>query len=52
MAADRHGNIHEGAAGKRELGKDRPMSTDVETIPCLPSMVRRGRQRLPLVFAG
>ena len=52
MATDRNGNIYEGAVGKRELGKDQPMTTDVETIPCLPSMVRRGLQRLPLVFTG
>ncbi|MGH7185349.1 MAG: serine hydrolase domain-containing protein, partial [Pseudomonadota bacterium] len=28
MATDRKGNIYEGAAGKRELGKDQPMTTD------------------------
>jgi methyl acetate hydrolase len=28
MATDRNANIYEGAAGKRELGKDQPMTTD------------------------
>lgn len=28
MATDREGNIYEGAAGKRELGKDQAMTTD------------------------
>ncbi len=28
MATDRQGNVYEGAAGKRELGKDQPMTTD------------------------
>src|SRR5262249_41914150 len=28
MATDRNGNIYEGAAGQRELGKERPMTTD------------------------
>ena len=28
MATDRKANIYEGAAGKRELGKDQPMTTD------------------------
>jgi methyl acetate hydrolase len=28
MATDRKGNIYEGAAGVRELGKDQPMTTD------------------------
>lgn len=28
MATDRNGNIYEGAAGVRELGKDQPMTTD------------------------
>lgn len=28
MATDRQGNFYEGAAGKRELGKDEPMTTD------------------------
>lgn len=28
MATDRSANIYEGAAGKRELGKDQPMTTD------------------------
>ena len=28
MATDRNENFHEGAAGKRELGKDQPMSTN------------------------
>lgn len=28
MATDRKGNFYEGAAGKRELGKDEPMTTD------------------------
>lgn len=28
MATDRNENFYEGAAGKRELGKDQPMTTD------------------------
>jgi methyl acetate hydrolase len=28
MATDRNGNIYEGASGKRELGKDQPMTID------------------------
>ena len=28
MATDRNGNFYEGAAGKRELGKDQPMTLD------------------------
>ncbi len=28
MVTDRQGNLYEGAAGKRELGKDTPMTTD------------------------
>lgn len=28
MVTDRRGNFYEGAAGKRELGKDQPMTTD------------------------
>ncbi len=28
MATDREGNVYEGAAGKRELGKDQEMTTD------------------------
>ena len=28
MATDRNENFHEGAAGKRELGKDQPMTTN------------------------
>jgi len=28
MATDRKANFYEGAAGKRELGKDQPMTTD------------------------
>jgi len=28
MAIDRNGNIYEGASGKRELGKDQPMTID------------------------
>jgi hypothetical protein len=28
MATDRKANIYEGAAGRRELGKDQPMTTD------------------------
>lgn len=28
MATDKNGNFYEGAAGKRELGKDQPMTTD------------------------
>lgn len=28
MATDRNGNVYEGASGKRELGKDQPMTTD------------------------
>lgn len=28
MATDRQGNFYEGASGKRELGKDQPMTTD------------------------
>ena len=28
MATDREDNFYEGAAGKRELGKDQPMTTD------------------------
>jgi methyl acetate hydrolase len=42
MATDCNGNNNEGASGKRELGKDQPMTIDIETIPHLPSMVTRG----------
>jgi methyl acetate hydrolase len=28
MVTDRNGNLYEGAAGRRELGKDQPMTTD------------------------
>src|SRR5262245_41899515 len=28
MATDRNGNVYEGAVGKRELGKDQPITTD------------------------
>ena len=28
MATARSGNVYEGAVGKRELGKDQPMTTD------------------------
>lgn len=56
MATDRIGNIYEGAAGRRELGKDQPMTTDsVFAIfsttkalagTCIMQLVEEGKIRL------
>jgi len=56
MATDRQGNIYEGAAGTRELGQDRPMTTDsvfaifsttkALTGVCAMQLVEEGRIRL------
>ncbi len=56
MVTDRTGNIYEGAAGKRELGKDQPMTTDsVFAIfsttkalagTCIMQLVEEGKIRL------
>jgi methyl acetate hydrolase len=56
MATDRQGNFYEGAAGTRELGQDRPMTTDsvfaifsttkALTGVCAMQLVEEGRLRL------
>ena len=56
MATDRDGNFYEGAAGSRELGQDRPMTTDsvfaifsttkALTGTCAMQLVEEGRIRL------
>jgi methyl acetate hydrolase len=56
MATDRHGNTYEGAAGKRQLGQDQPMTTDsVFAIfsttkalagTCIMQLVEEGKIRL------
>jgi methyl acetate hydrolase len=56
MATDRHGNFYEGAAGTRELGQDRPMTTDsvfaifsttkALTGTCVMQLVEEGKIRL------
>lgn len=56
MATDRHGNFYEGAAGTRELGQDRPMTTDAVfaifsttkalTGTCVMQLVEEGLIRL------
>lgn len=56
MATDRNGNFYEGAAGTRELGQDRPMTTDAVfaifsttkalTGTCVMQLVEEGRIRL------
>src|SRR5262245_40369532 len=56
MATDRNANIYEGAAGKRELGKDQPMTTDsvfaifsttkAVTGVCVMQLVEEGKIKL------
>src|SRR5262249_60984619 len=56
MGTARTGNIYEGAAGKRELGKDEPMATDsvfaifsttkALTGTCIMQLVEEGKIRL------
>jgi len=56
MATDRKANFYEGAAGKRELGKDQPMTTDsvfaifsttkALTGTCVMQLVEEGKLRL------
>jgi methyl acetate hydrolase len=56
MATDRKGNFYEGAAGKRELGKDQPMTTDTVmaifsttkalTGVCIMQLVEEGKIKL------
>ena len=56
MATDRNGNFYEGAAGKRELGKDQPMTTDsvmaifsttkALTGVCIMQLVEEGKIKL------
>jgi methyl acetate hydrolase len=56
MATDRKANIYEGAAGKRELGKDQPMTTDsvfaifsttkAVTGVCVMQLVEEGKIKL------
>lgn len=53
MATDRNGNFYEGASGTRELGQDRPMTTDsvfaifsttkALTGTCIMQLVEEGR---------
>ena len=45
MATDRKGNIYEGAAGKRELGKDQVMTTDTvfAIFSCTKAVTEIGR---------
>lgn len=56
MATDRHANFYEGAAGTRELGQNRPMTTDsvfaifsttkALTGTCVMQLVEEGKIRL------
>ena len=56
MATDRKGNFYEGCAGKRELGKDQPMTLDsvmaifsttkAMTGTCVMQLVEEGKLRL------
>ena len=56
MATDRKANFYEGAAGRRELGKDQPMTTDsvmaifsttkALTGTCVMQLVEEGKLRL------
>ena len=56
MATDRHANFYEGAEGKRELGKDQPMTADsvmaifsttkALTGTCVMQLVEEGKIRL------
>jgi methyl acetate hydrolase len=56
MATDRKANFYEGAAGRRELGKDQPMTTDsvmaifsttkALTGTCIMQLVEEGKVRL------
>ena len=56
MATDRNGNIYEGCAGKRELGKDQPMTLDTVMAlfsttkalagTCIMQLVEEGKIKL------
>jgi methyl acetate hydrolase len=52
MATDRTGNFYEGAAGRRELGKDQPMTTDTVVAIFSTTKALTGTCALQLVEEG